>query len=140
MIAQDSGDFGWHHDPRPDGGSEGLFVSRKEGSVAVVATGKAVITELMPVMRERMADLETPVSAYAKLRALGWNIMHLGETFAIRRTIQRNRALPDSAVFARGSSRWFPPTALAGHRRRPQGGAAPSNFPPANHESADDRL
>jgi len=28
-------------------------------------------TELVPVMRERLADLETPVSAFAKLRALG---------------------------------------------------------------------
>jgi anthranilate synthase component 1 len=27
--------------------------------------------ELVPVMRERLADLETPVSAFAKLRALG---------------------------------------------------------------------
>src|SRR6058998_377685 len=28
-------------------------------------------TELVPVMRERLADLETPVSAFAKLRSLG---------------------------------------------------------------------
>src|SRR6058998_144943 len=28
-------------------------------------------TELVPVMRERLADLETPVSAFARLRALG---------------------------------------------------------------------
>src|SRR5437870_8474122 len=28
-------------------------------------------TELVPVMRERLADLETPVSAFAKLRPLG---------------------------------------------------------------------
>ena len=27
--------------------------------------------ELVPVMRERLADLETPVSAFAKLRVLG---------------------------------------------------------------------
>jgi anthranilate synthase component 1 len=39
--------------------------------VAVAASGKAAVIGLVPVMRERMADLETPVSAFAKLRALG---------------------------------------------------------------------
>jgi len=37
--------------------------------VTVVATRKA--RELVPVVRERLADLETPVSAFAKLRPLG---------------------------------------------------------------------
>ena len=32
---------------------------------------KAAIRELVPVTRERLADLETPVSAFAKLRVLG---------------------------------------------------------------------
>jgi anthranilate synthase component 1 len=41
-----------------------------EGSVNVVITAETAI-ELVPVMRERLADLETPVSAFAKLRALG---------------------------------------------------------------------
>jgi anthranilate synthase component I len=36
--------------------------------VAITTRG---VTELVPVMRERLADLETPVSAFAKLRALG---------------------------------------------------------------------
>ncbi len=39
--------------------------------MAIAATGKAGVIELVPVMRERMADLETPVSAFAKLRRLG---------------------------------------------------------------------
>ncbi|OLD10493.1 MAG: anthranilate synthase component I [Chloroflexi bacterium 13_1_40CM_3_70_6] len=37
--------------------------------MTVVATRKA--RELVPVVRERLADLETPVSAFAKLRPLG---------------------------------------------------------------------
>src|SRR2546428_13317443 len=37
--------------------------------MAVAATRKA--RELVPVVRERLADLETPVSAFAKLRPLG---------------------------------------------------------------------
>src|SRR5213592_4030317 len=41
---------------------------RRERNVAI--TAEATI-ELVPVMRERMADLETPVSAFAKLRGLG---------------------------------------------------------------------
>jgi len=36
-----------------------------------VAVGTTAHTELVPVMRERLADLETPVSAFAKLRSLG---------------------------------------------------------------------
>jgi anthranilate synthase component I len=38
--------------------------------MATVLTAKAV-RELVPVVRERLADLETPVSAFAKLRPLG---------------------------------------------------------------------
>ena len=45
-------------------------MSATEGSVNVVITAPATI-DLVPVMRERLADLETPVSAFAKLRALG---------------------------------------------------------------------
>src|SRR5206468_871884 len=62
------GKFGWHHDPRPDVGSEGLSFLAK-GERMAVTTQRT--TELVPVMRERLADLETPVSAFAKLRALG---------------------------------------------------------------------
>jgi anthranilate synthase component 1 len=38
---------------------------------AGVASAVASVIRLEPVVRERMADLETPVSAFAKLRALG---------------------------------------------------------------------
>ncbi|TME60995.1 MAG: anthranilate synthase component I, partial [Chloroflexi bacterium] len=37
----------------------------------VVAITAANVVDLVPVTRERLADLETPVSAFAKLRALG---------------------------------------------------------------------
>src|SRR5205809_5679061 len=41
------------------------------GGVDVVAITAANVVDLVPVTRERLADLETPVSAFAKLRALG---------------------------------------------------------------------
>src|SRR5687767_12233199 len=53
--------------PRPDTGSR-VFVfpgTRAEGGAVTVATASA--TQLIPVRRERLADLETPVSAFAKL-------------------------------------------------------------------------
>ena len=40
-------------------------------TVAAERTREQGSTELVPVMRERLADLETPVSAFAKLRSLG---------------------------------------------------------------------
>src|SRR5881397_731486 len=52
--------------PRPVSGRGFLFGRR---DVAVAATTKA--RKLVPVLRERLADLETPVSAFAKLRPLG---------------------------------------------------------------------
>ena len=44
--------------------------------MAVAAAG---ITRLVPVRRERLADLETPVSAFAKLRALGAFLLESAE-------------------------------------------------------------
>src|SRR5437867_9499227 len=52
--------------PRPVSGRGFLFGRR---DVAVAATTKG--RKLVPVVRERLADLETPVSAFAKLRPLG---------------------------------------------------------------------
>ena len=39
--------------------------------MTTVVTTKKRVRELVPVVRERLADLETPVSAFAKLRPLG---------------------------------------------------------------------
>src|SRR5256886_11792360 len=39
--------------------------------MTTVVTKKDRVRGLVPVVRERLADLETPVSAYAKLRPLG---------------------------------------------------------------------
>jgi anthranilate synthase component 1 len=39
--------------------------------MTTVVTTKHTVRELVPVVRERLADLETPVSAFAKLRPLG---------------------------------------------------------------------
>src|SRR5882672_10092649 len=58
--------------PRPSSRrrERGPFHFRKGGAVITEQrTHRAV--ELVPVVRERLADLETPVSAFAKLRALG---------------------------------------------------------------------
>src|SRR5437016_11826578 len=39
--------------------------------MTTVVTTKTTTRELVPMVRERLADLETPVSAFAKLRPLG---------------------------------------------------------------------
>src|SRR4030088_3527322 len=62
-------EIGWHHDPRPEMGAR-VFVFRRPKERTVASAGAGVIG-LEPVVRERMADLETPVSAFAKLRGLG---------------------------------------------------------------------
>ena len=64
------------------------------------------------------ADLVIRPYRAAKLRALGWNLARLRETLALRRATQQSRRTSDTAVFARGSGNWFPPTRLAGLRRR----------------------
>jgi len=47
-----------------------VFVFPKTEGAGVASAVSSVI-RLEPVVRERMADLETPVSAFAKLRRLG---------------------------------------------------------------------
>src|SRR6266511_4815201 len=71
------GTIGWHPEPSSRDRARdicfretGRALLATEGSVNVVITAETAI-ELVPVMRERLADLETPVSAFAKLRALG---------------------------------------------------------------------
>src|SRR3981081_357661 len=49
----------------------GSFYFRREERRPRVAVLADRAVRLVPVVRERLADLETPVSAFAKLRALG---------------------------------------------------------------------
>jgi anthranilate synthase component 1 len=65
----EAAEIGWHHDPRPEMGARVFVFPKTEG--AGVASTVASVIRLEPVVRERMADLETPVSAFAKLRPLG---------------------------------------------------------------------
>jgi anthranilate synthase component 1 len=48
-----------------------LFFQDKDREGRAMASAIANVIRLEPVVRERMADLETPVSAFAKLRRLG---------------------------------------------------------------------
>src|SRR5947207_13203747 len=59
-------EIGWHHEPSSRERAR-VFVWRR---VVLTATTRKT-RELVPVVRERLADLETPVSAFAKLRPLG---------------------------------------------------------------------
>src|SRR5256886_15090573 len=59
--------IGWHHEPSSRDRAR-VFVWRRV--VLTVAT-TTTTRELVPMVRERLADLETPVSAFAKLRPLG---------------------------------------------------------------------
>jgi len=65
------------------------------------------------------ADLVLGQRRRAKFNALGWNVRHLGETWALRQAVQAQRKISDSAVLGIGSLAWFPPSRLAGRRRRP---------------------
>jgi len=85
------------------------------------------------------ADLVIRPYRGAKLRALGWNLARLRETLRLRRATQRSRRTTDAVVFARGSGHWFPPTRLAGLRRR---AVAPPADPSkvATRPAVDDRV
>jgi len=87
-----------------------------------------------------IADVLARPPRAPKARALAWNLARLGETLRLRGATQRGRAVPDAEIFAHGSRRWLPPTALAGRRRRPAGeaGAAVSGAP--DPRQADDRI
>jgi len=60
----------------------------------------------------------------ARLRALVWNLRHVGETWRLRQKTWECATRPNRAVMALLSSRWFPPKRLAGLRRRPVRGTA----------------
>ncbi|MCC7427033.1 MAG: glycosyltransferase family 2 protein [Alphaproteobacteria bacterium] len=85
------------------------------------------------------ADLVTRPDRSAKLRALWWNLTHLGETVRLRRQSQALRKVPDSVVAALLAPRWFPPRPLAGARRRAIDRNAAS-APPRTQEMRDDRV
>ena len=68
-----AGTIGWHHEPSSRDRARAICFREQgsdRGEKNVVISAEATI-ELVPVMRERLADLETPVSAFAKLRPLG---------------------------------------------------------------------
>ena len=76
----------------------------------------------------------------AKLRALAWNMKHLGETFVLRNVIQRKRSVSDLRIFAQGTNSWFPPTRLGGRRRRSVDGPIPDRTDQAVRPVNDDRI
>src|SRR6267378_1737678 len=61
------GTIGWHHEPSSRDRARAICF--REGTNVAITAQETI--ELVPVMRERLADLETPVSAFAKLRRLG---------------------------------------------------------------------
>lgn len=67
-----------------------------------------------------------------RLRGLLWNIRNLPDTLRARRAVQARRQVPHATAFRLMERRWFPPTRLAGLRRRPVDGIAVGNI-------ADDR-
>ncbi|CAH0295261.1 glycosyltransferase family 2 protein [Roseomonas sp. CECT 9278] len=87
---------------------------------------------LPAIIAYSLADALAHRPRRARLRALLWNLRHLGATLALRRQAQATRRLPDSRAFALMTSRWFPAQRLGGLRRRPVGGIAAG-------QAADDR-
>ncbi len=63
-------------------------------------------------------DAAMHVPRWPRLRGLLWNIRNLPDTLRRRRDVQARRKHPDSEAFRLMESRWFPPTRLAGLRRR----------------------
>ncbi|WP_156909524.1 glycosyltransferase family 2 protein [Ottowia thiooxydans] len=62
-----------------------------------------------------------------KWQALFWNIQCWRETWGLRKRLQSQRQVSDQSVWTCGSGRWFPPTRLAGQRRRAVSGSHPSS-------------
>lgn len=92
-------------------------------SVLKNASGKNLLPMLISYLGYSAADLLLRDSRWAKLRALGWNIRMIGDTWSQRRRVQGSRSVPDKRIFALGSRRYFPPVPLRGQRRRPVGDA-----------------
>lgn len=71
-----------------------------------------------------LADAALHAPRGARWRGIAWNLRHLGQTLELRRKAQALRRLPDEEGFRHMAPRWFPPTRLAGLRRRPVEGLA----------------
>jgi len=56
----------------------------------------------------------------SRLRALLWNLVHLPETLALRREIQRSRRRSDSELWHLFADRWFPELPLPARLKRMQ--------------------
>lgn len=79
----------------------------------------SLVTMLPGLLAYQLTDTVLRPGRVEKLRALGWNLRHLGDTLAARRRAQRLRRVPDRVLLSHCARGWFPPTPLAGLRRRP---------------------
>jgi GT2 family glycosyltransferase len=79
-----------------------------------------------------LLDALLHVPKRTRLRGLVWNIRNLPDTLRARAAVQARRRVPHAMAFRLMARRWFPPTRLAGLRRRPVGGIEVGNV-------ADDR-
>src|SRR5438105_10850709 len=73
------------------------------------AQGRRLPMVLAAYLAYAFADLLLRAPRAPKLRALGWNILMLPATWAMRREVQGRRRTRDADIFACGSGRWFPP-------------------------------
>jgi len=80
-----------------------------------------------------LVDVVLRAPRVPRLRALWWNVVHLGETWHLRRATQALRRVADHDVAALLDRAWFPPNRLRGLRRRPVRGSIAA-------EGADDRI
>lgn len=87
-----------------------------------------------------LADLALRAPRAPKWRALAWNLSNLRETLALRRQVQAGRIVPDADVLSRGSRRWWPPSRLAGRRRRSATPDVRAASPASAGTISDDRL
>jgi GT2 family glycosyltransferase len=89
------------------------------------AFGSRRLTRWLPAaILHALADAALHAPRAARWRGLVWNLRHLVQTLELRRKAQALRRVPDEEAFRHVALCWFPPTRLAGLRRRPVEGLA----------------
>ena len=130
-----------HVEPAPGGAHAEIvfhYCKNRLRSVLKNASALHLPAMLAGYFAYTLADLLWRGPRGAKCRALAWNLARLGETWRLRRTLQQRRTVADRQVFALGAGRVWPPTPLAGKRRRPVAGALPAGTAAA--PLSDDRV
>jgi GT2 family glycosyltransferase len=78
-----------------------------------------IIRYVPPYLAYALVDAVARRPHGAKFAAVWWNVRMLGDTLRLRRLVQASRKVSDAELAPLFERAWFPPTRLAGRRRRP---------------------